>query len=596
MTTELTLPKGWRENPVLAEQVLGTLRAASNARIERRQFASPGELAKALDPATKQTPALDLIDAALVDVAEGRETRLIISMPPQEGKSERTTHYGALWFMYRNPNLRIGIVSYGDDIAGQFSYKIRTDITVFDGSDGNVDLGMHLQRDSKAASRWQLAYPAKGGAIAVGIGSALTGRPIDALFIDDPVKDFKAADSQLQSEQAWSWWQSVARPRLAPGAPVILILTRWSETDLAGRLLAKQAEDEKNIEATGQTDFDRWRVVNIPAQADHNPELGQTDPLGRNPGEFMVSARGRTEAQWRATIAATAPRIWTALYQGKPSPDAGDVWKRTWWRRYDTPLWSMAADGIAYEIDCDELLMSWDLAFKDTKSSDFVVGQVWARRGANVYLVDQIRRRLSFTDTVTALQTMRTRWPQAKAILIEDKANGPAVINSLKDKVPGIIPVTPHDSKYARATAVSPFIQAGNVHLPSGDAQLGETNSESLIEEAAAFPNGGHDDMVDTTSQALARFFLEGLGAVAWIEWLDKRVKSGEPIRTPDEILADADAEFLASLPPERRAHVEAMARLAAGPIGPPGGARVVEPELTDAEKLKAARDANHRK
>lgn len=587
MTTELSLPTGWRDNPALAEKLLGTLRAASSARIERRQFGSPGELAKTLNPATTQTPALDLIDQALVDVAEGRETRLIISMPPQEGKSERTTHYGALWFLYRNPNLRLAVVSYGDDIAGQFSTKIRDDITVFDGTDGNTDLGLTLQRDSRAASKWRLAYPSQGGVIAIGIGSALTGRPVDVLFIDDPVKDYKAADSQLQSEQAWTWWQSVARPRLAPRAPVILILTRWSETDLAGRLLSKQAEDEKNAESTGLVDFDRWTVINIPAQADHNPENGETDPLGRRPGEFMLSAReGKTDAIWRAAKAATAPRIWTALFQGKPSPDAGDVWKRTWWRRYDTPLWSMGPDGIAYLIDCDELLMSWDLAFKDTKASDFVVGQVWARRGANVYLVDQIRRRLSFTDTITALQTMRARWPQAKAILIEDKANGPAVIDSLRDRVPGIIPITPHDSKYARATAVSPFIQAGNVHLPRGEAMIGETDAEALIEEAAAFPNGGHDDMVDTTSQALARFFLEGQGAIAWIEWLDRRVKSGEPIRTPDE----AEAELLASLPPELRPYREAIVAHAAGE------ALALEPPLTDAEKLKAARDANHRK
>ena len=520
------LPANWRENPTVAAAVLERLREAKTARARRQDFATPGELAKALDPTTVQTPALDLLDAALLDVAEGRENRLIISMPPQEGKSERTTHYGALWMLHRNPNLRLAIVSYGDEVARQFSYKIRNDISSNDGTEGTVDLDLRLQRDSKASSRWLLQRPAKGSVYAIGIGGQLTGRPVDVLFIDDPVKDFRMADSMLQSQQAWDWWQSVARTRLAPNAPVILILTRWHEADLAGRLLAKQAEDE----ASGLEHFDRWKVINIPALADHDPEKGETDPLGREPGEFMESARGRTRAQWEATKAATAPRIWSALYQGKPSPESGDVWQRPWWRRYQTMLWT--ADGLGYRVECDEMIMSWDFTFKDTKSSDYVVGQVWARRGADTFLLDQVRRRLSFTDSVTALQTMRTRWPQARAILIEDKANGPAVISMLRSKVPGLIPVEPDGSKYARANAVAPYIQSGNVHLPAAEVALFDV--EELIEEAAAFPNGAHDDMVDATSQALSRLYIDGQGAAAWLAYMDRRIAELTPTDEPD--------------------------------------------------------------
>lgn len=446
--------------------------------------------------------------------------------------SERTTHYGALWMLHRNPNLRIAIVSYGDEVARQFSYKIRNDIGTYDGTDGTVDLDLRLQRDSKASARWQLQRPAKGGVYAIGIGGQLTGRAVDVLFIDDPVKDFRMADSMLLSQQAWEWWQSVARTRLAPNAPVILILTRWHEADLAGRLLAKQAEDE----AAGLEHYDRWEVINIPAQADHDPERGQTDLLGREPGEFMESARGRTLAQWQGTKAATAPRIWSALYQGKPTPDSGDVWQRPWWRRYMTMLWS--GDGLGYHVECDEMIMSWDFTFKDTKSSDYVVGQVWARRDANVYLLDQIRQRLSFTDSLTAVQTMRARWPQARAILVEDKANGTAVIDTLKSKVPGLIAVTPHESKYARANAVAPYIQSGNVYLPSTEVALFPV--EDLIEEASAFPNSTHDDQVDATSQALARLFIDGHGANAWIAYMDRKIaalNAGEP--DPDD---DPDA------------------------------------------------------
>lgn len=562
--TPLRLPAGWRENPTLALRLRDTLREAKDARVPPLQFESPGALALALDPGTVQTAALELIDRELTDVAHGLNDRLIISMPPQEGKSERATHYGALWMLHRNPHLRIGIVSYADDIAAQFSVKMRNDIVTFDGTDGNIDLGLRLQHGSNAASRWQLQrttkMPRPGGVVAVGIGSSLTGRPVDALFIDDPVKDFRAADSELQSETHWLWWQSVARPRLKPGAPVVLILTRWSENDLAGRLLAKQAEDEKsNLES-----FDRWRVVNIPALADHDPEKGQSDPLGREPGEYLDSARGRTRAQWEATRIATGSRAWEALYQGRPAPAAGNVWKRTWWRRYDTMLWTLGTDG-SYHIDCDELIMSWDMSFKDTKSSDYVVGQVWARRGAMVYLVEQIRRRLAFTDTVNALLAMRQRWPQARAILIEDKANGPAVIDVLRTKVGGIIPVEPRGSKLARANAVAPYIESGNVLLPAGGVMIGETDAEALIDEAAAFPNGTHDDQVDATSQALDRMFVSGAGAGAWLEYLERRIAQ----QTDD----NAGGELAAPEPT---------------PVSP-------EPEMSEADKRRAARTAQMR-
>lgn len=249
----------------------------------------------------------------------------------------------------------------------------------------------------------------------------------------------------------------------------------------------------------------------------------------------MVSARGRTVDDWEKTRIRVGARVFNALYQGRPSPETGAVWRKPWWRRYQTPLWTVAADG-SYRVDADEVLQSWDMTFKDTKGSDYVVGQVWARRGANAYLLEQVRRRLSFTDTVTQLKALRTRWPQSSTILIEDKANGSAVIDTLRAKVPGIIPVTPHESKYARANAVSPFIEAGNVHLPEGaDAIVGSTDPEELIVEAASFPNGAHDDQVDATSQALARLFVDGSGANAWLDWLDRKL-TREPEKEPEQV------------------------------------------------------------
>jgi predicted phage terminase large subunit-like protein len=457
------------------------------------RWATPGDLARAIDPKTVQTEALDAIDEALVWAYSTPEARLIISMPPQEGKSQRVTKTGVLWALLQKPDLRFGIVSYAQELAEGFAREIRDWITNNNGDEGSLDLGVRIQRDNGAARRWKLAGH-KGGVNAVGIGSGLTGRPIDALIIDDPFKDSEQADSLYFRDRVWNWWQSTGSTRLAPGAPVIVILTRWHEDDLAGRLIA--AEDGA-----------QWRVINIPALADHNPAKGQTDPLGREPGTWLQSARRRTTKQWQAIRVRVGTRVFNALYQGRPSPETGDVWKRGWWRRYDTPLWSDAGDGRSNTVHgMDEVIMSWDMTFKDTKSSDFVVGQVWARKGADIYLLDQIHKRLSFTDTLSAFEALVKKWPQATTKLVEDKANGTAVIDTFRKKIPGIVPINPTESKYARANAVAPFIEAGNVHLPSGEAALFDV--ESLIEEAAGFPNAAHDDQVDATSQAINRLLL----------------------------------------------------------------------------------------
>lgn len=526
-----TLPRGWSKEPDAVPLILEHLRMAY-ARQLVRTFARPGDLAQAVDPATVQTPALDLIDAALVRLADSDDPcdRLIISMPPQEGKSQRCTRFFPEWLFTLNKNLRIAIVSYGDDIAGDMSYLIRTDLQTFNGEDPEnpIDLGLRLHKKTTAVGRWFLAAPARGGVYAVGIGGALTSKAVDVLIIDDPVKDYRSADSLVLSEAAWNWWMAVGRPRLAPGAIVLVVQTRWHENDLAGRLLAKQKLDAEN----GEPEYDKWTEINIPAEADHDPSTGAVDVLGRAPGEFMVSARGRTTADWIRTKVATAARIWTAMYQGRPAPVTGNVWQKPWWRRYETLLWTLDEKGN-YRVECDEMVLSWDFTFKDNKGSDFVCGQVWARKGADVYLLDQVLKRLAFTDTITAFLALAEKWPQATAKYVEDKANGPAVIDSLKGKIPGIVPVTPKDSKFARAVAVSPFIQAGNVFLPALGVAMFDV--DSFIEESATFPNATHDDQVDAASQALAQLLLDGQGAAAWTSWIRKRA---------DEMAAESEAMF----------------------------------------------------
>lgn len=450
-------------------------------------YSSPVALAQQLDPRTVRTDALELIDAALVDVAERRCDRLIITMPPQEGKSTTASRRFPTWLLQRNPDLRIVVASYEHGVARRWGRVIRNDIGE------NPSLGLAVRPDTSAAHEWQLQGH-DGGVYCVGIGGALTGRPVDLLIIDDPVKGPKEAESQTYRDGAWDWWESVGSTRLAPGAPVVLIMTRWHEDDLAGRLLREEP--------------DTWRLLNIPAQADHRPELGESDPLGRDPGEFMVSARGRTTQQWQTIRRQRGSRVWNALYQGRPSPGEGLIFRREWWRRYEQPQWVVNDDGTHHALGFEQLCMSWDMAFKDTDGSDFVVGQVWGTRGENAFLLDQVRGRMSFVDTCMRVRGLAAKWPQVSAKLVEDKANGTAVINALQHTVPGLIPVEPQGSKVARASAVSPFAEAGNVWLPMPEIAPWV---DDLVEEAAAFPMSSHDDQVDALSQALARLLLNAV-------------------------------------------------------------------------------------
>lgn len=333
----------------------------------------------------------------------------------------------------------------------------------------------------------------------VGIGGALTGRPVDVLLVDDPLKGRKEADSPTYRNACKDFYTDTARTRLAPGAPVVIIQTRWHEDDLSGWLLSGASGSE-------------WRYVNVPAQAE-----GADDPLGRSPGDYLTSARGRTTVDWEATKRDVGARTWAALYQGRPAPAEGGLFKRSHWRYYSAPKAIRRDDGTMHVHGADEIIQSWDMAFKDTKTSDFVVGQVWARFGADVFLLDQVRDRLDFPASCRAVQSLSAKWPQAHAKFVEDKANGPAIIAQLRSAVPGLIPITPKDSKYARASSVSPFVESGNVHLP--DPGMAPWIDDFVVEHSS-FPNASHDDQVDTTTQALHRLLGGDGTAEQAMDWL----------------------------------------------------------------------------
>ncbi len=455
------------------------------------QYPTPLDLAQALDPTVRRSPELELINAKLVHAYNTPDYRLIISMPPQRGKSELCSHWFPVWALTQDPETRVILASYQQGIARQFGRKVRDEF-----KNHSEALGLKVRGDLSGQTEWQLADH-RGGMFTAGVGGALTSKSADLFIIDDPVKGHEQANSKTIQKRNWEWWTGSALSRLttgAQGAPVVMVLTRWSELDLAGQVMAH----EPGV----------WDFVNIPAQADHNPDEGEDDPLGREPGEWLRDVRGTTDEQWEKRKRASGPWTWAALYQGKPAPTEGGIFPRDW-PTYEQPMWVVKEDGTHWVAGAEhhgyELVQSWDMAFKDTENSDFVCGQVWLRVGADVYLLDMVHGRMDFNRSCQALVDLTAKWPQAGAKFIEDKANGTAVINSLSRTVPGLIPVEPEGGKVARANAISPFVHSGNVHLPTAKLL---PRVATVRDEAVNFPNGAHDDSIDTLTQAVNQLLL----------------------------------------------------------------------------------------
>lgn len=379
------------------------------------------------------------------------------------------------YFLGKQPTRKVIAVSYGDSLARKFGRLNRQKIEEF----GLALWGIQVSQENASMTNWTIAgHP--GGMISAGIGGPITGEGADLLIIDDPIKNRKEADSETYRNMVWDEWQNTLVTRLSPNGAVIILLTRWHEDDLPGRL-RKNNPDE------------RWEIVSLPAVAE------EEDLLGRDAGEPLWPKHGFDKQWCDKTKTAVGSQGWTALYQQRPSPAEGETLKRNWWKFYrQIP-------------DFDEVIQSWDMTFKDKRDSDFVVGQVWGRRGADKYLLDQVRGRMNFPAALQAVRTLTAKWPQATAKLVEDKANGPAVIDTLKHQISGLIPVEPQGGKVARAQAVSPQVEAGNIYLP--DPSIAPWVHD-FIEECAAFPNGANDDQVDAMSQALLRLMGPFLGVL----------------------------------------------------------------------------------
>jgi hypothetical protein len=321
-----------------AEKVALSERLATHLarRARRTRYPSPGVLAHKLDLlVTTETPFLRRLDEELVHATEvmerGEAARLGVFAPPQEGKSRRVTIAFVLWLLVRNPNLRIGIASYEQETAATFSTPIRNWITDH-GSGTPLNprpladdlLGITLRGDSTSKTRFDLAGYT-GGLLALGMKGGWSGKPLDVLVIDDPYKDRERADSAKHRRAVEEWFRNVAVPRFPTAGLIVLVQTRWHPDDLAGYVI----RSETALPA-GQR---RWRFVNVPAQAirvpltdDGQPQPGWLpDTLGRPPGAFLLSARGRTAEDWAARRAEVGEMVWGSLYQQHPTPPEGAI-------------------------------------------------------------------------------------------------------------------------------------------------------------------------------------------------------------------------------------------------------------------------------
>lgn len=487
--------------------------------------ADPLSQAREIDPAYRPRPHLtflaDRVSAAVRDVEAGVNRMMAVSMPPRSGKSMELSLFTPLWTLRGHPDWKIVTVSYDPALTAAWARQDRRLI------EANPELGIALAPDSGSGTDWRTEEG--GGIFATSIRGSFTGRGVKVLIIDDPIKDFVDAHSAVMRQALWDWWLSVAQTRLEPPYLVLVVMTRWHEDDLIGRLLSREHEGDPAD----------WEVISLAALAKAN------DPLGRAEGEPLLSPLSdetpeEAITRWEGVRRTVGSYVFAAMYQQEPSPAKGAIFDTGWWRYWTSDPGKETSDGRVRYLDPASLtgarwVDSWDCAFKDPDSaaggkqrkqrkqggSSYVVGQRWVRSGANRYLIAQVRDRWNFVRTVEAMQTWaRPLDPVASPYghlvhqrIVEDKANGPAILAVLQDRISGLKPANPTVSKEARARAITPEVESGNVYLPHPDDPGNEWVAD-LLSELRNFPYDAHDDQVDALTQALSELRDEGRGGL----------------------------------------------------------------------------------
>jgi predicted phage terminase large subunit-like protein len=410
----------------------------------------------------------------LVDVAVGRERRLLVTMPPRHGKSMLVSHFFPAWHLGVMPSKRVMLASYAGDFAASWGRKVRDVVAEF----GLEVFGVSLRKSSAAVHRFDIDKHG-GGMATAGAGGSMTGKGADLLIIDDPVKNHEQAQSQVWREKTWDWFQSTAYTRLEPGGSIVLVQTRWHDDDLAGRLLAEAKKDGE-----------QWTTLNLPAIAEEHDALGRRigEALWPNrwPADRLMDVRKSLGAYW-----------WSALYQQRPSPETGGVFDREWFR-----YWSSA--GVSYRLG-DQLVRKedcWrfatvDLAVSEREQADFTVAAMWdCTPFGDLVLLDLVRERMSAPRLMNMFKQLSRRW-NPEWLGVEKAGFQLAIVQQLRRDGATVKPLAAKGDKVSRAKAASIRFEGGQVYFPSGGDWLIDLEAELL-----AFPHGQHDDQVDAVAYA----------------------------------------------------------------------------------------------
>ncbi len=472
--------------------------------------ATPATLLARLDPSYQVWRFTDLLARSFVDAVDGTDLpNLLWTLPSQYGKTTLVAQGCPLWLLDRDPTTRILYVTYDSGKALEEGGKAR------DLAERHAELlRFRLRPDRRARGQW--ATDQGGGLYCTGIKGAITGYPADVLLADDLLKGWQAAHSEAERQLVWDVWRAQLRLRGQGAGGVRLVAgTRWHELDHFHQL---QAAGEADTEA------DQWRMIRLPAKAERydprsqDPLLRIPDPLGRAPGEVLEPARF-PPAEVAARAAVLGPYLAAAVEQQRPSPEEGGEIERGWWR------WSSAP--VAPEAG--EWITSWDTKLKQTDTGDYVVGQVWARVGGTYWLRGQLRGQWPQAIAGVAVALVQVRWPHITRHVFEHAGYAPEMLQELRRPRPdytlptqvaddlgmtalervqveallrrglsGLQSIPPRGDKRMRLRAVSGLISSGDVVLPDGAPFAAD-----LVNEAAAFPNGAHDDQLDALSQAL---------------------------------------------------------------------------------------------
>lgn len=422
------------------------------------------------DPGWVHQDICDKLEWFSAQVAAQQSPRLMIFMPPRHGKSEIGSRSFPAWHLGNYPKHEFIGCSYGSDLANGFSRKVRD--LVRDPAYSAVFPECRINKDSQSVENWLTTEG--GGYAAAGVGGPITGRGAHVLVIDDPIKNRTDAESATNREAVWDWYTSTAYTRLAPGGGVLLILTRWHDDDLAGRLLRKMAEGEG----------DEWVVVEYPAEAVH-------DELFRKKGEALHPARYDEVALARIKRA-VGPRDWQALYQQNPTPDEGDYFNTTMFKWYGPTELPPYSDMNFYT--------AWDLAIGEKEQNDYSVGiTVGVDQHDRTYVVDIQRGHWGPLELVDKMLEVYKTW--RPAITGIERGHIEMTLRPFLDKRIReerltsffIEELNPGKrDKVARARSIQGRMQQGLVYFRKGCNATAQ-----LVAEMMRFPNGVHDDGVD---------------------------------------------------------------------------------------------------